>query len=64
MKSITLHTAALDNSGIRHDGGATVDVGKADHQISADRAAELVATGLASAAPAKGGDAPADAAEA
>lgn len=49
MKQITLHTAALDNAGIRHDGGTVLAVGKAPDAIGADRAAELVALGMASA---------------
>lgn len=47
MKSITLHTAELDNSGTRREAGSTIAVGKAKDRIDADRANALVASGAA-----------------
>jgi hypothetical protein len=45
MKSITLHTAELDNSGKRREAGAVIVIGKGKDQIDADRATTLVANG-------------------
>lgn len=42
MKQITLHGAAVRNSGAYVDAGETVDVGDKPDQIAADRAQELV----------------------
>jgi glycerol dehydrogenase-like iron-containing ADH family enzyme len=47
MKQITLHTAALDNSGLRHGAGAVLTVGGGQDQLAADAAKELVARGMA-----------------
>lgn len=52
MKSIILHTAAVDNDGRRRDPGEGVPVGADGGAIAADRAAALVADGLAVAGPA------------
>ena len=43
MKSIQLHTAALDNAGTRRDAGDIVGIGNGKEQIAADRARDLVA---------------------
>lgn len=45
MKSITLHTAELDNGGKRREAGDTIIVGKGKDQIDADRAKALIANG-------------------
>lgn len=45
MKSITLHTAELDNGGTRREAGVSIGVGKAKDQIDIDRAKALIANG-------------------
>lgn len=52
MKTIILHTATVDNDGRRRDPGEGVPVGEGGSAIAADRAAALVADGLAVAATA------------
>lgn len=47
MKQITLHTACLNNAGVRVDGGETVAVGDKPDEIGKARAAELIKTGMA-----------------
>lgn len=58
MKSIQLHTAALDNAGTRRDAGDIVGIGNGKEQIAADRARDLVANN--SAADMKSADASAE----
>lgn len=50
MKSITLHTAELDNGGTRREAGVSVDVGKGADQIARSRAKALVVNGSAAKA--------------
>ena len=45
MKSIQLHTPALDNAGTRRDAGDVVAVGTGKTQIDAERARALVDNG-------------------
>lgn len=47
MKAINLNTAAIDNSGKRHEAGSTLVVGDGKAEIAALRATALVARALA-----------------
>lgn len=45
MKSIQLHTAAVDNGGHHRDAGEIVAVGDSDRQIVSKKAREILARG-------------------
>ena len=47
MKSIQLHTAAVDNGGSRREAGDVVEIGKRADQIDADRAKDMVTRQMA-----------------
>lgn len=46
MRMITLNTAAIDNSGQRHEAGVQIKVGNGKAEISAMRAEQLLVRGL------------------
>jgi hypothetical protein len=60
MRAIILNTAAIDNSGQRHEAGKELKVGTGKSEISSERAEQLLARALCAEVPkaaAKGGDA-------